>query len=206
MRTCAFIDASNLFYGGEKSLGWKIDYKKLLAYLKKKYLASKVFYFGGVKSHNFPFNYLKEETVPVVTLGKYLARIIAKEKDSLSEAKLILFARHLQRARFYCKLQEFCYLLYLKPVKRYEQEDGTLRRKANGDVEMTFRPMKEIKSFDRAIILSGDGDFLPVLRYIREIEKEKKRWSFLLVAQGRQKKSANLPEAIFVTLSICASY
>ena len=66
--------------------------------------------------------------------------------------------------------------------------------------------MKEIKSFDRAIILSGDGDFLPVLRYIREIEKEKKRWSFLLVAQGRQKKSANLPEAIFVTLSICASY
>ena len=26
----AFIDASNLFYGGEKSLGWKIDYKKLL--------------------------------------------------------------------------------------------------------------------------------------------------------------------------------
>ena len=26
--TYAFIDASNLFYGGEKSLGWKIDYKK----------------------------------------------------------------------------------------------------------------------------------------------------------------------------------
>jgi len=30
----AFIDASNLFYGGEKSLGWKIDYEKLLKYLK----------------------------------------------------------------------------------------------------------------------------------------------------------------------------
>jgi len=27
MKTYAFIDASNLFYGGEKSLGWKIDYK-----------------------------------------------------------------------------------------------------------------------------------------------------------------------------------
>jgi len=24
----AFIDASNLFYGGEKNLGWKIDYRK----------------------------------------------------------------------------------------------------------------------------------------------------------------------------------
>lgn len=35
MKTYAFIDASNLFYGGEKSLGWKIDYKKLLKYLRK---------------------------------------------------------------------------------------------------------------------------------------------------------------------------
>ena len=32
MKTYAFIDASNLFYGGEKSLGWKIDYEKLLKY------------------------------------------------------------------------------------------------------------------------------------------------------------------------------
>jgi uncharacterized LabA/DUF88 family protein len=36
MKTYAFIDASNLFYGGEKSLGWKIDYLKLIKYLQKK--------------------------------------------------------------------------------------------------------------------------------------------------------------------------
>jgi len=48
MKTFAFIDASNLFYGGEKSLGWKIDYEKLLDYLKEKYEVSTVFYFGGV--------------------------------------------------------------------------------------------------------------------------------------------------------------
>ncbi|MFH0755516.1 MAG: hypothetical protein V1910_02520 [bacterium] len=35
MKTIAFIDASNLFYGGEKSLGWKIDYQKLLKYLRE---------------------------------------------------------------------------------------------------------------------------------------------------------------------------
>lgn len=34
MKTYAFIDASNLFYGGEKSLGWKINYKNLLKYLR----------------------------------------------------------------------------------------------------------------------------------------------------------------------------
>ncbi|MBI2041884.1 MAG: hypothetical protein HYT20_02615 [Candidatus Nealsonbacteria bacterium] len=47
--TLAFIDASNLFYGGEKSLGWKIDYQKLLDYLKNKYKISQAFYFGGVE-------------------------------------------------------------------------------------------------------------------------------------------------------------
>lgn len=51
MKTYAFIDASNLFYGGEKSLGWKIDYSKLIKYLKEKYKVSEVFYFGGVETH-----------------------------------------------------------------------------------------------------------------------------------------------------------
>ncbi|HEY4508813.1 MAG TPA: hypothetical protein VJC13_00850 [Candidatus Paceibacterota bacterium] len=53
MKTVAFIDASNLFYGGEKSLGWKIDYQKLLNYLKEKYAIEKAYYFGGVEIHNF---------------------------------------------------------------------------------------------------------------------------------------------------------
>ena len=68
MRTFIFIDASNLFYGGEKSLGWKIDYRKLLDYLRDKYKISKVLYFGGVEIHNFNFNYLKSDTVPIKDL------------------------------------------------------------------------------------------------------------------------------------------
>ncbi len=42
MKSFAFIDASNLFYGGEKSLGWKMDHQKLLEYLKEKYDVSLV--------------------------------------------------------------------------------------------------------------------------------------------------------------------
>ncbi len=172
MRTYAFIDASNLFYGGEKSLGWKIDYAKLLAYLKQKYTVSKTFYFGGVELHNFQFDYLKEDTVPVRALEKHLSMLLEKGKDTLTEAEIILTGRHLQRAQFYCKLEKFGYALFLKPVKRYEQEDGTFRRKANCDVEMTFRLMREESNFDRAIILSGDGDFLPVLRHLKKNGKE----------------------------------
>jgi len=85
---------------------------------------------------------------------------------------LLLLHRHLQRVRFYLKLQKFGYELHLKPVKLYEQEDGSTKRKANCDVDMTFHLMKEKDNFDRVIILSGDGDFLPVLKYLKGQGKE----------------------------------
>ena len=183
MKTYAFIDASNLFYGGEKSLGWRIDYKKLLYYLKEKYDARKVFYFGGVEIHSFKYNYQKDETVPITELKKYLLNLIKNESKKLNEAQLLLLGRHLQRVRFYLKLSQFGYRLYLKPVKMYEQEDGTTKRKANCDVDMAFHLMKEKDAFERAVVLSGDGDFLPVLKHLKECGKE-------VVILGRGKRTA----------------
>ena len=172
MSIYAFIDASNLFYGGEKSLGWKIDYRKLLIYLKDKYKISKALYFGGVEIYDFDFDYLKNETVPIEGLEKYLTKIIKERGDKMSEAMLLLLSRHLQRIRFYLKLEKFGYELHLKPVKLYEQDDGTTKRKANCDVDMTFYLMKERDGFDKVVILSGDGDFLPILKYLKEKGKE----------------------------------
>lgn len=145
MKTYAFIDASNLFYGGEKSLGWKIDYSKLIKYLKERYEVSEVYYFGGVETHGFKYDYLKNDTVPLDRLKKRLEDYISNEGKKLDEAKLILLSRHLSRIKFYLKLQEFDYKLYLK---------------------------KEKANFDRVIVLSGDGDFLPVLKHLKEIGKE----------------------------------
>ena len=180
MRTSIFIDASNLFYGGEKSLGWKIDYKKLLDYLQEKYEANRIFYFGGVEIHNFKYDYQKDETVPIAKLESYLLDLIKNKGKKLNEAELLLIGRHLQRVRFYLKLLEFGYRLFLKPVKIYEQEDGTTKRKANCDVDMAFHLMKEKDNFDRAIVLSGDGDFLPVLKHLnKECGKE-----ILIMARG----------------------
>ncbi len=171
-KTFAFIDASNLFYGGEKSLGWKIDYAKLLKYLKEKYGITRVLYFGGVETHTFKYDYLENETVPIEQLERHVTHFIQERGKHLNDAALLLISRHLQRVRFYLKLQKFGYELYLKPVKLYEQDDGTTRRKANCDVEMAFYLMKEKENFDRVIVLSGDGDFLPVLKYLRSNGKE----------------------------------
>lgn len=37
---------------------------------------------------------------------------------------------------------------------------------------MAFYLMKEKDKFDRVVVLSGDGDFLPVLKYLKNVGKE----------------------------------
>ena len=81
--------------------------------------------------------------------------------------------------RFYKKLESFDYKIILKPVKLYEQDDGSVKRKADCDVDMTIKIIKEINNFDRAIVLSGDGDFLPILKYLKELKKE-----IIILARG----------------------
>jgi len=137
---------------------------KLLKYLKEKYGITRVLYFGGVETHTFKYDYLENEMVPIEQLERHVTHFIQERGKHLNDAALLLISRHLQRVRFYLKLQKFGYELYLKPVK--------LRRKANCDVEMAFYLMKEKENFDRVIVLSGDGDFLPVLKYLRSNGKE----------------------------------
>ena len=172
MKTFAFVDASNLFYGGKKSLGWSIDYEKLLEYLKEKYGIERAYFFGGVEIHRFAFDYLTYETVPIQQLEKYISDLIKKEGKHMTEARLLLLDRHLKRVRFYRKLEQFGYTLVLKPVKTYEDEDGNSRRKANCDVDMAYYLMRERDNFGRALILSGDGDFLPVLKFLKKSGKQ----------------------------------
>lgn len=172
MKTYVYIDASNLFYGGEKSLGWKIDYKKLLSYLRKRYDANEVFYFGGVETNNFHNDYLHHESVPLKELEKHLAENLKQQGKRFNEAEILLAGKHLQRVRFYLMLEKFGYHLVLKPVKTYHQGDGSIKRKANCDVDMTFAMMRDLAKYDRVLVLSGDGDFLAVLKHIQQQGKE----------------------------------
>ncbi|MCE9517698.1 NYN domain-containing protein [Candidatus Nomurabacteria bacterium] len=171
-KTFAFIDASNLFYGGEKSLGWRLDYKKLLLYLREKYNVSTVYYFGGVDIHHFVFDYIQQESVSVEEIEKYLINHIATTQEQLPPHKLLRLNLYLKRIQFYMKLKEFGYELFLKPVKSYIGTNGKTERKANCDVDMTLRMICEQSNFNHALFLSGDGDFLPVLKLLRKNNKE----------------------------------
>lgn len=179
MNTYVFIDASNLFYGFDKEYGWKIDYSRFKKYLEKKYSALNICYFGGIDTtigieHNKEFfhDYSKNETV---NLNDYINHfenlLISYKKISISQVTLI--EKFIQQAKFYKKLESFGYKLYLKPVKRFDKgEFSTPQRKANCDVDLTLATIIQKTYFDRAIVISGDGDFLPLYKYLEKENKE----------------------------------
>ncbi len=169
MRTLAFIDAANLFYGGLKSLGWKIDYQKLRLYLIGKYGAEELHYFGGVEIYDFEFDTLTTEAVPVWALARFLEVKLQTFRGSKQD--FVELHKNYERVKFFRKLAEFGYVLHLKPVKTF-RDGEQIKKKANCDVDMTFYMMRDCAKFDRLIVLSGDGDFLIVLKYLRSLGKE----------------------------------
>jgi len=161
----AFIDASNLFYGGEKSLGWKIDYQKLAVYLKNKYKVKEIYYYGGIEIYDFKYSPLDYKPI---NLNELLLHLEGKLKGSdLKEFETIILGKHIQKIKFYNKLKGFGYILKLKPVKIYWNDDGSSTKKANCDVDMTFDLMRLMEKYSGVIVLSGDGDFVPVLNYLK---------------------------------------
>lgn len=157
LKTCVFVDAANLFYGGEKSLGWKIDYRKLLRYLKRKYQASKVFYYAGVELHGFEHSILNKKSIDLDAL------LIFYRKKNVGR-------EHVQRVKFYRNLGQFGYKLRLKPTKIFWNH-GKKTKKANCDVDLTFDMMRYVNEYRNVVLLSGDGDFAILVKYLKELGK-----------------------------------
>lgn len=67
----------------------------------------------------------------------------------------------------YTSLQKMGYVVILKPT--LELPDGTV--KGNVDAELVLRTMIEYENFDKAIIVSGDGDFHCLVEYLHSKKK-----------------------------------
>lgn len=67
----------------------------------------------------------------------------------------------------YTSMQEMGYVVILKPT--LELPDGTV--KGNVDAELVLHTMIEFSNYDKAVIVTGDGDFHCLVKYL--IEKNK---------------------------------
>lgn len=139
----AFIDSQNLNLGIQK-VGWKLNWRKFHEFLRDKYGVEKAFMFIGYMPDN-------------VTL--------------------------------YEQMHELGYLIVLKPtLEMYKNPAGSDKApakevddkapkkdddkkpavKGNVDAELVLYAVKEMPHYNKAIIVSGDGDFFSVVEYLKD--------------------------------------
>lgn len=98
-------------------------------------------------------------------------KLIEYLKDKFSINKAFFYygkdSKSKKKENFLKKLKQFGYILRVKEIKRFGK-----RTKANCDVDLTMDMILMMKKYQRAIVLTGDGDFAPLLSYL--ITKKKK--------------------------------
>jgi uncharacterized LabA/DUF88 family protein len=84
----------------------------------------------------------------------------------------------------YNQMHEAGYLVVLKPTlsmfqkpvdesQPREDKDDKKQVKGNVDVELVLWAVKEMPNYDKAVIISGDGDFYSLVEYLKERDKLK---------------------------------
>lgn len=163
----AFIDASNLFWGGKESIGFKIDYAKLYHYLQKNFKVAKAFYYGGIRIFDFEYSVLENKPLDLAKLTEHLTKL----KDTAESKDVALIEKSLSKVHFYQLLESYGYIMKIKPAKVfYDEDDENQERpilKANCDVDMTFDIMRYMQQYSGVVALTGDGDFTSVLSYLK---------------------------------------
>lgn len=65
-------------------------------------------------------------------------------------------------------LAQMGYSVVTKPIKSiYDTKTGAIKRKANLDIEIVLDMFNTIDRYDRAVLISGDGDFERALQQLR---------------------------------------
>ena len=92
-------------------------------------------------------------------------------KDKYSITKAFLFIGYVAgNEALYTSLQKMGYIVVFKPTLEYKKE-GIILIKGNVDAELVLHTMIEYPNYDKAIIVSGDGDFHCLIEYLEKNEK-----------------------------------
>lgn len=148
-KTIAFIDAANIIYGVKKESGFKVDLKKLVDYLKTRFDASRIYYYGGVNTRKVDFKKYQE---------------LLKGFGLIPRLKITKFYYQKPKTkRFVCR---FC------RKRNAIKQRARMRAKANCDVDLTLDVLDNLKDFNHFIFLTGDGDFEQVMVRVKALKKE----------------------------------
>jgi uncharacterized LabA/DUF88 family protein len=169
----AFIDSQNLNLGVQK-MGWKMDWKKFREWLKSEYNVEKAFMFiGYMPDFESLYDQLHAQGYLVV-LKPTIEMYATPESNEARE-----------------KSQEAAALKDGKPEEKHKP-------KGNVDTDLVLHVMKEFKNYDKALIVSGDGDFYTLIEYLDQQNKLLKiltpNWQFSTLLKDYEKYIVRLDQ------------
>lgn len=130
-KTAVFIDASNIYFS-QKTLGWQIDFKKLLTYFKTNTDLSRIAFYSAINPEN------------------------SREQKFHDFLDIIGYVVRHKKIKF---------------IKDAKDEERGGHHKGNIDVDLTIDAVHLLDSYDSFILLSGDGDFESLLKYLKAHKK-----------------------------------
>jgi len=151
-RVYAFIDSQNLNVSVQK-FGWKIDWQKFRKWLGDKHGVTKAYMFIG---------YIPENESLYEQMHEAGYAVVLKPTFDMTRLRPEQIAEEVNEKGEKVEDKD------KKPVK------------GNIDAELVLWAMKEMSNYDKAIIVSGDGDFYCLVEYL----VEKKRLLKLLTPTG----------------------
>ena len=125
------------------------------------------------KENNYAFIDSQNLNLGVKSQGWDLdfARFYVYLKDKYKVKKAFLFIGYVAgNEALYTYLQNAGYIVIFKPTLEYKK-GGKLYTKGNVDAELVLHTMIEYLNYDKAIIVSGDGDFYCLIEYLEQKEK-----------------------------------
>ena len=144
------------------------------------------------KQNNYAFIDSQNLNLAIRSLGWKLDfgrfRVYLREKYAVTEA--FLFLGYVDGNNdLYVSLQKAGFICIFKPTLTYK--DGST--KGNCDAELVLHAMIEFRKYDKAVIVTGDGDFYCLVQYLIEQDKFERvlipnqfKYSALLKRFGRK--------------------
>lgn len=176
LRIYAFIDSQNLNLGVQK-FGWKLDWRKFRQFLEDEFGVTRAYLFIGYipenealyeQMHDVGFSIVLKPTYDMTRPRPELAEPIKQEHNK-----------------------------NVKPGEYSEEKKEEKKPvKGNVDAELVLWTMKEISNYDKAIIVSGDGDFYSLVEYL----ESKKRLLHLLTPSAHYSSLYNRYDNYIVQL------
>lgn len=169
-RVYAFIDSQNLNVSVQK-FGWKMDWRKFRRFLADEYGVTKAYMFiGYVPEYESIYELMHEAGYAVVLKPTFdLTRPQPEMLEVMDEAQ--------------------------SPKKQVDAEEKK-PVKGNIDAELVLWAMKEISNYDKAIIVSGDGDFYSLVEYL----EGKGRLLYVLAPTGHYSSLYNRYEKYIIRI------